>query len=122
MLTRIRNGLAVGKSEVVLPYSRFKEQLAAVLAKNGFLETVTVTEVDSKQQLCLQIQKPDRPSRLTNLTRISKPGRRVYATSRTIPVVKSGRGLVILSTSKGLLTGTAARRARLGGEVICSVY
>lgn len=121
-LTRIRNGLAVGQSEVSAPYSRLKRQLAELLVKNGYLLAVDVDGQAPKQTLRLQLSSPAKPPILVSLERVSKPGRRVYVGHQSIPRVKNGRGLLVLSTSRGLLTDRTARRAKIGGEIICRVY
>lgn len=121
-LTRIRNGLAVGRPEVSLPYSRLKRQLADLLAKNGYLLAVSVDGQPPKQTLRLQLSSESKPPILVALERVSKPGRRVYVGYQSIPRVKNGRGLLVLSTSRGLLTDRTARRAKIGGEIICRVW
>ena len=122
LLTRIRNGLAVGQAEVSAPYSRLKHRLAELLVKNGYLIGVEVDGQSPRRTLKLQLSSPTRPPALVYLERVSKPGRRVYVGHQSIPQVKNGRGLLVLSTSRGLLTGRTARRAKLGGEIIALVY
>ena len=120
MLTRIRNAILVNHSEVSIPYSQFKHQLAKLFRKNKFIDKVVV---DKDQNLIkLVIQAEGSPVRINCLERISKPGRRVYVSSDKIPTIKSGRGIVIVSTSQGLMTGRLARRQKIGGELICSIY
>lgn len=122
MFTRIRNSAAVGKSNVTLPHSKIKESVAQLLVDNGFLGSVSVAEDDGFKTLNIDIFNQDRAQLINHLARLSTPGRRIYVKSKEIPQVKRGRGLVILSTSKGLMTGQTAASQRLGGELICEVY
>ncbi len=122
LLTRIRNGLLVGQTEVSAPYSRLKHRLADLLVKNNYLLSAAVEGDEPQRILRLQLSSPTQPPTLVNLERVSKPGRRVYVGYQSIPQVKNGRGLLVLSTSRGLLTDRSARRAKIGGEIICQVY
>ena len=122
MFTRIRNAAAVNKSEVALPYSKIKENIARLLVDNGFLNSVNVTEGDKNKVLNIVINDDQRSAALTEINRLSTPGRRLYVKASEMPEVKRGRGIVIVSTSKGLMTGTAAKQGKLGGELICEVY
>jgi len=122
MLTRIRNAINVRKNEVSLPHSKIKENVARSLQANGFLESVTVTDLSVGKQLHIVINTEDANARITEIKRLSKPGRRVYSNAREMPTVKRGRGVVIVSTSKGLMTGKEAKQQGLGGELIASIY
>ncbi len=122
MLTRIRNAINVRKNEVSLPHSSIKENVARSLQANGFIESVSVTDLSVGKQLHIVINSEDENAKITEIKRLSKPGRRVYTNAREIPTVKRGRGIVIVSTSKGLMTGNEAKQAGLGGELIASVY
>jgi small subunit ribosomal protein S8 len=125
MLTRIRNAIAVNKQEINLPHSKIKEAVASMLKENKFIEGVYVKDAaDHKpgKVLSLVLSSDNTNARITEIVRLSKPGRRFYVNATEIPVVKRGRGLVIISTSKGLMTGDAARKAGTGGELICRVY
>lgn len=122
MLTRIRNALAVNKAEVNLPHSKIKESVAKLLKDNNFIDEVKVTDAEVGKTLKLVLNQPFANSRITEIVRLSKPGRRQYADVKEIPVVKRGRGLVIISTSKGIMTGDQARKNRVGGELICRIY
>lgn len=122
MLTRIRNAIAVHKSEVTLPHSNIKESVAKLLKESNFIEDVSVSKDKVGKLLTITINSSDANPRITEIVRISKPGRRTYVNSKEIPVVKRGRGVVILSTSKGLMTGDRAKTERVGGELICKVY
>lgn len=122
MLSRIRNAIYVRKHTVALPHSKVKESLARLLAENNFINSVSVNELDGRKYLTLVINSENQNARITEIERISKPGRRIYKNADKIPVVKRGRGLVIISTSKGMMTGQNAQNHSLGGELICQVY
>jgi len=119
MLTRIRNGRMAGRDRVLVPHSTVKVAIVKILAEKGYVAGYEVTgQVPAK---LIEINLGGRRE-LSNLKRLSKPGRRVYTPSRQIPMVLSGRGLVIVSTSKGLMAGGDAKKAGLGGELICQVW
>ena len=120
LLTRIRNSHTARKRLVVMPYSKMKQQVADILKSNGFLEDVKVATDGGFKSLELTL--PADPESITSLTRVSKPGRRVYTSAQDIPLVLGGRGIVIISTSSGVMTGRQARKAGLGGELICKVW
>ena len=122
MLSRIRNAIAVRKNEIELPHSNVKEAVARLLKDSRFLDTVTVEDAPVGKTLRIVINHEDSNARITEIKRLSTPGRRMYAGSDKIPTVKRGRGLVILSTSKGMMTGDQAKKAGIGGELICKVY
>lgn len=122
MLTRIRNAINVRKNEISLPHSNIKENVARSLQANGFLQSVSVTDLSVGKQLHIVINSEDENAKITEIKRLSKPGRRHYSNATEIPTVKRGRGIVIVSTSKGLMTGAEAKKAGLGGELIASVY
>ena len=122
MLTRIRNAASVGKTEVSLPSSKIKETIARELVKAGYLADAKVEEAKPQSRLLITINKPGANSVITEIKRLSSPGRRVYARANEIPRVKNGRGIVLVSTSKGVMTGQEAFKARLGGELILKVY
>jgi small subunit ribosomal protein S8 len=120
MLTRIRNAATARKAAVIMPHSKMNEAIARILLANHFLSKVEVAEAGGFKSLELTL--PTDAERLTALVRVSKPGRRVYVGSKDIPTVLGGRGLVILSTSGGIMSGREARKAGLGGELICKVW
>lgn len=122
MLTRIRNAIAVRKAEVSLPHSNIKESVARLLADSNFIDSVSVDKAPIGKTLNVKINGDDSNARITEIVRLSKPGRRYYVNVRDIPTVKRGRGIVIISTSQGLMTGEQARAAKVGGELICKVY
>lgn len=122
MFTRIRNAIAINKQSVNLPYSGLKERVARILVENGFLKHVSVDETAGRKQLLIDINDIETNSTITEISRLSKPGRRVYVKAADIPTVKRGRGIVIITTSQGVMTGQEARSRGLGGELIGEVY
>ncbi|MCS7067436.1 MAG: 30S ribosomal protein S8 [Meiothermus sp.] len=123
MLTRIRNGVQVYKESVDVPASKFKQQIASILVKEGFLKGMEQVEVDGKPYLRLTLKYGPRRERvIQHIQRVSRPGRRVYVTAENLPRVRRGLGLAIVSTSKGLLPDREARKLGVGGEVICEVW
>lgn len=126
MLARIRNGAAVGHQNVAVPATRLTERVAAILKEEGYLDDYAVVDSGSHPVLSLTLrytgQRRERKPVITGLQRISKPGRRVYCGRNEIPRVLSGMGIAVLSTPKGVMTGSQARRLGVGGEVLCYVY
>ena len=123
MLTRIRNGLAARHPKVDIPGSNVKIELARILKQEGYVANYRVATDGSKRVLKVYLKyRPDRSPVITKMARVSKPGRRVYVDSKHIPRVIGGLGVCVLTTSKGVLTGSEARKRRIGGEVLCTVY
>ncbi len=128
MLTRIRNAIAVGHPSVEMPSSKMKVAIARILKEEGFIEDYRVVEHEKQPRYRLVIrlkyvgERRDRRPVIRGLKRVSKPGRRIYTKARDIPWVKSGMGIAILTTPKGVLTGQQARRLGVGGEIICYVW
>lgn len=123
MLTRIRNALIARKDQTTMPASQMKLAVAKILKEEGFIKDFEVTKDVPQPQLRLVLKYDrDRKSIITNLQRISKPGRRVYVKRSEIPWVLSGLGVAVLSTPQGIMTGQKARRLKLGGEVLCYIW
>jgi len=122
LLTRIRNAVMVGKNEITVPSSKMKVTVAKQLQKAGYLSAVKVESAKPRDILVVTINKEGENSTINEITRLSKPGRRVYVGADDIPKVKSGRGIVLVSTSQGVITGQAAAKARLGGELLLKIY
>lgn len=122
MLSRIRNAIAVRKNEIVLPHSKVKESVARLLKDNRFVAEVKVADAEVGKSLHITINSENDNAKITEIVRMSTPGRRMYSGSDKIPTVKRGRGIVIVSTSKGLMTGDDAKKQGIGGELICKVY
>jgi small subunit ribosomal protein S8 len=123
MLTRIRNGLMLRKTFVLVPSSRIKKAIAQILLDEGFIQGYEVTDERPQPNIrvWLKYDNKRRPI-LTNLKRVSKPGRRVYKGKRDLPWVLSGMGVAIISTPSGLMTDREARRQGVGGEILCYVW
>lgn len=126
MLTRIRNAIMAGRSYVVVPDSKMKLAIAGILKDEGFIENYDVTKDQPQPMIRIWLKyagdRKDRRPVISGLRRVSKPGRRVYTDKKDIPWVRSGMGIAILSTSKGVMTGNKARRLGVGGEVLCYIW
>jgi len=122
LLTRIRNAVMVGKNEIRVPSSKLKVVIAKELKKAKYLTDVKVESAKPRDILVVTINKPGENSTINEITRLSKPGRRVYVNSEDIPRIKSGRGMVLISTSKGVIPGHSARKQKIGGELLLKVY
>jgi len=122
MLTRIRNAAAVNKHEITLPHSKFKQAVAEVLKANKYVDDVKAAGEGKDKVLTITINGELENARFTEVKMLSTPGRRMYVGMGEIPTVKHGRGIVIVSTSKGLLTGTQAKAQGLGGELLCQIF
>lgn len=120
-LTRIRNGQSSGKPEVVSPSSKMKQAIAGVLKSEGYIEDFSVTEEDGKATLRVQLKYYEGRPVIDRLERVSKPGLRIYKRKDELPTVLGGLGVVIVSTSRGVMTGRQARLDGHGGEVLCIV-
>ncbi len=122
MLTRIRNAIAVGKTEIRVPTSKLKFAVADKLQKINYLEKVEIEEAQPRGILHVVINKDNEAARINEISKVSTPGRRIYAGVNEIPKVKSGRGTVLISTSKGIMTGQEAVKNKLGGEILVKVW
>ena len=125
MLTRIRNGNVAMHDEVVMPSSKLKEALAAILVREGYISAYRVDGDASHPGRKLVVQMkytPERRRTITGIKRVSKPGLRVYSAAADVPRVLGGMGVSILSTNQGLLTDKEARERRVGGEILCQVW
>jgi small subunit ribosomal protein S8 len=122
MLTRIRNGIQARHPRVDMPSSKLKVEVARVLKEEGYVSNFKVSDEGKKKVLKVFLKYAnDGTNAISNLDRVSKPGRRVYVGSHEIPRILGGLGVSILTTPRGVLTGKAARKAGLGGEVLCNV-
>jgi len=123
LLPRLRNGLMARHKTVDVPASKVKAEIARILAEEGYLTGYELVEDGRQGLLRLQLKYGSTGEKaITGLERVSRPGRRVYCGKGEIPRVLGGLGITILSTPKGLLTGTASQRAGVGGEVLCNVW
>ncbi len=127
MLTRIRNAVRAGHEKVDIPASKLKTNIAQILKDEGFINSYRIIK-DGKQgiiRITLRyhtIKHHKKMPVLKDLKRVSKPGRRIYASKDELPLVRGGLGIAIISTSRGVLTDAAAREAGVGGEVVCEVW
>ncbi len=126
MLTRTRNALMRQHPSVSMPHSKVKESIATVLKDEGYIEDFRIVPQSPQAVLQLDLKytggRRDRRSIITDLQRVSKPGRRMYVDKKSIPWVLSGMGIAIVTTSQGIMTGQKARRLGVGGEVLCKVW
>ncbi|MGD2177284.1 MAG: 30S ribosomal protein S8 [Anaerolineae bacterium] len=126
MLARIRNALMAGYSRVTMPSSKLKAAIADILKEEGFIEEYRVTDDYPQRNLVIDIkyvgERKERHPVIREMKRVSKPGQRIYRGASEIPWVKSGMGIAIVTTSKGVMTGRQARRLGIGGEVLCYVW
>ena len=123
MLTRIRNGINARHRKVPMPWSNLKERVAKVLKSEGFIEDFEIQDGTPFKVLTVQLRYDrNRDPVITGLKRISRPGLRQYVRADAIPSVRNGLGVAILSTSSGVLTDREARRQRIGGELMCTVW
>ena len=128
MLTRIRNGVMAGHSQVAIPSSKIKVEIAKILKEEGFIEKFEVADGERPGFKVLRVkikyvgERRERRPVISGLERVSKPGRRIYTKRQDIPWVLSGIGVAILSTPKGVMTGQRARQLGIGGEILCKVW
>ncbi len=128
MLTRVRNGVMAGHSQVAMPSSKIKAEIAKILKEEGFIENYEVANGERTGFKVLRVkikyvgERRERRPVISGLERVSKPGRRIYTKRQDIPWVLSGIGIAILSTPKGVMTGQRARQLGVGGEILCKVW
>lgn len=128
MLTRIRNGVMAGHSQVAMPSSKIKAEIAKILKEEGFIENYEIVDSERSGFKVLRIkikyvgERRERKPVISGLERVSKPGRRIYSKKQDIPWVLSGIGIAIMSTPKGVMTGQRARQVGVGGEILCKVW
>ncbi len=122
MLTRVRNGLSANKVEVSMPSSKVKQSIAQVLKDEGYIEDFAVQDIDGKPVLKITLRYHQGQPVIERVKRVSRPGLRVYKGKDELPTVMGGLGVAIVSTSAGVMTDRAARKAGHGGEVLCTVF
>ncbi|HQZ71342.1 MAG: 30S ribosomal protein S8 [Anaerolineae bacterium] len=123
MLTRIRNAAERRHATVAIPASTIKQSIADILQREGYIDGFDVVESGPHHNLRIKLKyAADKRSVISHLERVSKPGRRVYTKYAEVPWILSGMGVAILTTPKGVMTGTDARRAKVGGEILCYVW
>ncbi len=123
MLTRIRNGLMRGKSKISTPNSKLRARVLDVLQAEGYIRGYSEIDFgDGKSELEIELKYYEGAPVIRDIARVSKPGRRVYASVRNIPHVANGLGIAILSTPKGVMADHEAREQNVGGEVLCQIF
>ncbi|HHE67530.1 MAG TPA: 30S ribosomal protein S8 [Candidatus Parcubacteria bacterium] len=122
MFTKIRNAAAVKKEAVEIPFSYVKYEIAKILKENGFVKEVDKRGRGTKKVIKVVLNYKEGEPVISGIKRVSKPGQRIYKGTREIRPVKSGYGLAIISTPKGLMTDKQAKKAKVGGEIICEVW
>ena len=121
MLTRIRNAQSANKSSVSMPASKTKNAIAQLLKEEGYVADVDTTTEDAKPVMTVALKYYEGKPVIAEINRVSRPGLRIYKASDELPQVRGGLGVAVISTSKGLMSDRAARKAGIGGEVICFV-
>ena len=124
LLTRVRNAIAMSKDNVLVPASNMKLRIVYLLKEEGFIKNFKFINDDKQGMICIYLKYDDsnRKSAITQLRRISRPGRRTYVKSDNLPRVRNGLGVAIISTSQGVMTDFQAGKAGIGGEHVCSVW
>ena len=121
-ITRIRNAIMVGKNTIRVPASKLKVSIAKGLENTRFISGYQLISKQPRDILEITINEVAKPARINEIAKVSKPGRRIYVGADEIPVIKSGRGIVLISTPKGVMSGQEAKKNRLGGEVLIKVW
>lgn len=128
MLTRIRNGVLIGQPMVAMPSSKLKAEVARIMKEEGYIDGYEIVDGEKPAQQVLRVrlkyvgERRERRPVITGLERVSRPGRRIYSRKQDIPYVLSGIGVAIISTPKGVMTGSRARQLGVGGEILCKIW
>lgn len=122
MITRIRNAQMRGKAVVNTPNSKLRANVLDVLIKEGYIRSYSEVQVGNHTELAIELKYSDGTPVIEKITRVSKPGRRVYSSVNDLPLVRNGLGISILSTPKGVMSDATARAENVGGEILCQVY
>ena len=122
LITRIRNAIMVGKNEIIVPTSKLKVAVLEGLKNAGFIAGFETKSAKPRDFLKITINAANEIAKINEIEKVSKPGRRVYVAADEVPTIKSGRGLVLISTSKGIMSGAEAKKNRLGGEILVKVW
>lgn len=122
LITRIRNAIQVHKNEINAPTSKLKVAVIDGLKKAGYISDYRIEKAHPRDILHVTICGENEIANINEITKISRPGRRVYTSAEDIPTVKSGRGIILISTSKGIMSGAEAKKQRLGGEILVKVW
>lgn len=122
MIVRIKNASAIGTQKVTMPYSRLKENIANILVTEGYIESIQTTGENIQKELIVKLKYNKKLPAIIEIKRLSKPGLRLYVRAKDLPKVQAGRGMLILSTPGGVLSGREAYKQHVGGELICKVW
>lgn len=122
MLIQIKNAGLAGKKSVDLPTSKLKQAVAQIMQEEGYLEKIEKIESEPQSRLHLVLKYQGKTSVITGVKRQSKPGLRLYVKSHEIPLVVGGMGMAIVSTPQGIMTGKKAKKLKLGGELLCTIW
>lgn len=122
LLIQIKNGYMAHLKKVSIPYSFIKEKIAGILAHEGFISSFDVREENKNKQIHIVLSYKEKDAAITDVVRVSKPGRRVYESFTKLKPVLGGRGILVLSTSKGIMTNKQAKKQKIGGEVLCKIW
>jgi|TARA_B100001971_G_scaffold42704_1_gene37671 small subunit ribosomal protein S8 len=123
MITRIRNGQMRSHVKIEMPASTFKGKILEILKREGFILNYSLDQVDEKKtKFTIDLKYNSGSPVINNIERISKPGRRFYSSAQSIPRIRNGLGIAIVSTSRGVMTDSEARKAKIGGEIICRIF
>ena len=122
LLIRIKNAQAAGHETLAVPFSKVKLNLLKILENNGLIESLERKGAKNKERIEIKLKYHDNAPAIAGLKRISRPGQRIYLGAKKIRPVKQGYGLMIVSTSQGLMTGLEAKKKKLGGEILCQVW
>jgi small subunit ribosomal protein S8 len=122
MIIRIKNALMAGHDSVAIPHSKMKLAIAEILKAEGYIADVRVEQTKPQATIVCSLRYVGKTPAITEVRRLSKPGRRMYSTATEIPAALGGYGITIVSTSKGMMTGTSARKQNVGGELVCQIW
>ncbi|NCN87646.1 MAG: 30S ribosomal protein S8 [Candidatus Pacebacteria bacterium] len=122
MIIRVKNAFMANKAEVSIPHSKVKVAIAKILEAEGYVESFEVEPTKPQQTINVKLKYVGKIPAITEVRRLSKPGRRVYSTVKDIPRALGGYGVTIVSTSRGVITGSQARKMNVGGEVLCQIW
>ena len=122
MIARVKNAQARKHKKVELPSSKFKSKIADILKNEGFIKDFKVSTEEKKNILSLELKYHSGNPVISNFERVSKPGRRIFSSADSLPMINNGLGIAILSTPKGVMTDIDARKQKVGGEIVCKVF
>jgi small subunit ribosomal protein S8 len=122
MLTRIRNAVAIKKPEVVMPYSKAKYSIAKILEEERYIDKAEKLKNGHFDELRIQLKYTDNGPAIRHIKMISKPGQRIYVSSKELPRILNGFGLAVISTSSGVMTNKTAAKQKVGGELVCEIW